>query len=48
VSQKRISGIKEVFENGSNQRDAKWTEAIAVGDKAGRCWGLSESADENR
>ena len=25
--------VEEVLENGSNQRDAKWTEAIAVGDK---------------
>ena len=25
--------VEEVFKNGSNQRDAKWTESIAVGDK---------------
>ena len=25
--------IEEVFKNGSNQRDAKWTESIAVSDK---------------
>jgi hypothetical protein len=25
--------IEEIMKNGSNQRDAKWTEDIAVGDK---------------
>jgi len=25
--------VYEVLKNGSNQRDAKWTESIAVGDK---------------
>ena len=25
--------VEEVLKNGSNQRDAKWTESIAVGDK---------------
>jgi len=24
---------EEILKNGSNQRDAKWTESIAVGDK---------------
>ena len=25
--------VEEILKNGSNQRDAKWTESIAVGDK---------------
>ena len=25
--------VEEVLKNGSNQRDSKWTESIAVGDK---------------
>ena len=25
--------VEEVLKNGTNQRDAKWTERIAVGDK---------------
>ena len=25
--------VEEVLKNGSNQRDAKWTQSIAVGDK---------------
>jgi putative transposase len=25
--------VEEILKNGSNQRDAKWTESIAVGDR---------------
>ena len=39
MPQKRIpseyhrKGVEEVLKNGTNQRDAKWTQSIAVGDK---------------
>ena len=39
MSQKRISSeyhrnwVEELLKNGSTQRDAKWTQSIAVGDK---------------
>ncbi len=39
MPQKRITSeyhrkwVEEVLKNGTNQRDAKWTQSIAVGDK---------------
>ena len=39
MPQKRIPSeydrkwVEEVLKNGSNQRDAKWTQSIAVGDE---------------
>ncbi len=33
LSEYHRNWVEEVLKNGSNQRDAKWTESIAVGDK---------------
>ena len=33
ISEYHRHWVEEVLRNGSNQRDAKWTESIAVGDK---------------
>ena len=33
LSEYRRNWVEQVLKNGSNQRDAKWTESIAVGDK---------------
>ncbi len=33
LSEYHRNWVKEVLKNGSNRRDAKWTESIAVGDK---------------
>jgi hypothetical protein len=34
LSEYRRNWVEQVLKNGSNQRDAKWTKSIAVGDKA--------------
>ena len=33
LSEYHCNWVEEILRNGSNQRDSKWTEAIAVGDK---------------
>ena len=33
LSEYHRNWVEEILKNGSNQRDAKWTESIAVGDK---------------
>jgi putative transposase len=33
LSEYHRKGVEEVLKNGSNQRDGKWTQSIAVGDK---------------
>ena len=33
ISEYHRHWVEEVLRNGSNKRDAKWTESIAVGDK---------------
>ena len=33
LSKYHLNWVEELLKNGMNQRDAKWTESIAVGDK---------------
>jgi putative transposase len=33
LSEYHLKWVEEILKNGSNQRDAKWTQSIAVGDK---------------